>query len=80
MNGTVQPEDTPGSFSQLGLLPPSEPFRKLNRLLKKSIKAMRERADVAHFLVPVSRTIYPGKTQWPHTGTHLVGNTMTSLS
>lgn len=50
----------PRSFEELGLLPPTEPFGKLNRLLKKAVKAMRERADVAHFLVPVSRTIYPG--------------------
>lgn len=52
---------TPGSFPELGLLPPSEPYGTLNRLLKKAVKAMREGADVTHFLVPVSRTIYPGK-------------------
>ena len=62
-DGTVQPEDEPRSFSLVGLLPPSEPFGKLNRLLKTAVKAMRERADVTHFLVPVSRTIYPGNSR-----------------
>ncbi|CAM9509880.1 unnamed protein product [Ectocarpus sp. 13 AM-2016] len=55
----LEPTPVPRSFEELGLLPPTEPFGKLNRLLKKAVKAMRERADVAHFLVPVSRTIYP---------------------
>lgn len=55
-----QPTPVPRSFEELGLLPPTEPFGKLNRLLKKAVKNMRETADVTHFLVPVSRTIYPG--------------------
>ncbi|CAM9500221.1 unnamed protein product [Scytosiphon promiscuus] len=55
----LEPSPEPRSFEELGLLPQTEPFGKLNRLLKKAVKAMRERADVAHFLVPVSRSIYP---------------------
>ena len=52
-------------FPELGLLPPPEPFGTLNRLLKRSIKAMRGTPDVVHFLEPVSRAIYPGEITIP---------------
>lgn len=58
-----QPTAEPRSFEELGLLPPTEPFGKLNRLLKKAVKAMREGADVTHFMVPVNRTMYPGASR-----------------
>lgn len=55
-----QPLSEPGSFPELGMLPTSEPFGPLNRLLKRAIKAMKETPDVAHFLEPVNKAIYPG--------------------
>ncbi|CAN0015779.1 unnamed protein product [Ascophyllum nodosum] len=50
----LKPLTTPNTFPELGLLPPPEPFGTLNRLLKRSIEAMRGTPDFVHFLEPVS--------------------------